>query len=59
MAFLAMAQHQVGQSGKALATLARLRECMKKPGSSANEESPSLLREADALIEGKTADSNK
>jgi hypothetical protein len=51
LAFLAMAQHQLGRKEQARATLASLREGMKKRGWDRNEELRGFLREAEALIE--------
>jgi Flp pilus assembly protein TadD len=56
LAFLAMAQHQLGQKEQAKATLARLRETVTKPRWAKNAESAAFLREAEALIEGKAPD---
>jgi hypothetical protein len=53
--FLAMTQHQLGEKEQARATLARLRELMKKPEWSADAEAGAFLREAAELIEGKPA----
>ena len=51
-AFLAMTNHQLGQNEDAGSNLARLRKTMEKPGG-ANANDEALLREAEALIEGK------
>jgi len=53
LAFLAMAQHQVGKMDEAKATLGRLREVMKQPQWVNNTEAQGFLREADELIAGK------
>jgi hypothetical protein len=53
LAFLAMAQHQLGKKDEAKATLGRLREIMKHPSWAKNTESAGFLREAEELIEGK------
>jgi hypothetical protein len=52
LAFLAMAQHRLGEIGAARAHLARLREVMAKPGEQDTPEHRAFLREAEALIEG-------
>src|SRR5262249_37778682 len=53
LAFLAMAQHQLGKKDDAQATLGRLRELVKLPRWSIAAEAQSFLREAEELIEGK------
>ena len=53
LAFLSMTHHQLGQKAQAAATLARLREVMKKPQWAANEEPENFLQEAETLVEGK------
>jgi WD40 repeat protein/serine/threonine protein kinase/Flp pilus assembly protein TadD len=53
LAFLAMAQHQLGRKEQAQATLARLREAMKQPRWAQDAESQAFLREAEALLQGK------
>jgi tetratricopeptide (TPR) repeat protein len=55
LAFLAMAEFQLGKKDEAKATLARLREVMKQPGWAIHAESQGFLREAEELIEGKAA----
>jgi WD40 repeat protein len=50
LAFLAMAQYRLGHRDLALAALTRLRDVMKKPRWSTDQEAQSFLREADALI---------
>ena len=55
LAFLAMAQHQLGQQEQAQATLAKLGETMKQPPWAQQEEAQRFLREATELIEGKAA----
>jgi WD40 repeat protein/tRNA A-37 threonylcarbamoyl transferase component Bud32 len=55
LAFLAMAWQQLGQKGEAQATLARLREVTKGPRWATDPEAQGFLREAEALIEGKSA----
>jgi WD40 repeat protein len=52
LAFLAMAQHHLGQQAASLATLARLRETMKKRKWAEDETARGFLREAEALIDG-------
>jgi WD40 repeat protein/Flp pilus assembly protein TadD len=55
LAFLALAQHQLGKKVEAKATFRRLREAMKQPRWANNAESQSFLREAEELIEGQSA----
>jgi WD40 repeat protein len=55
VAFLAMAQHHLDQKDPSQATLDRLRKIMKQPRWEKDAESVSFLREAEELIEGKTA----
>jgi WD40 repeat protein/serine/threonine protein kinase len=52
LAFLAMAQHQLGAKAKAKATLARLREAMKKPRWTRDLDAQGFLGEAETLING-------
>jgi tetratricopeptide (TPR) repeat protein len=52
VAFLAMAQHQLGKKDEAKATLARLREIMKQPGWANNADAQGFLRETETLING-------
>jgi WD40 repeat protein/serine/threonine protein kinase len=54
LAFLAMAQHQLGFPEQARTTLARSQEALKRPQWARNAEAQGFLREAEALIEGKT-----
>ena len=49
LAFLALAQHRLGQSEKARDTLGRLREVMKNPASAGDPESQAFLREAETI----------
>jgi hypothetical protein len=58
LAFLAMAQHQLGRKDEAKATLARLPEVMKKPPWADDTWAQGFLREAEELIEGKPGDHN-
>jgi tetratricopeptide (TPR) repeat protein len=53
LAFLAMAQQQLGKKDEAKATLGRLREVMKQPNRAKDAEAVGFLREAEELIEGK------
>src|SRR5262249_879402 len=53
LAFLAMAQHQLGKKDEASATLARLREVMKQESWAKEAEAQGFLREAEEAIEGK------
>jgi tetratricopeptide (TPR) repeat protein len=50
LAFLAMAQHRLGESRQAQEALARLRECMQQPGRAEDTEAQAFLREAEALL---------
>jgi dipeptidyl aminopeptidase/acylaminoacyl peptidase len=56
LAFLAMAEQQLGHKEQAKATLARLRKVMNEPAREKNAEGQGFLREAEELIEGKPAD---
>jgi WD40 repeat protein/serine/threonine protein kinase len=56
LAFLAMAQHQLGMKDEAKAILGRLREVMKQPRWAEDAESVSFMREAEEMIEGKASD---
>jgi hypothetical protein len=49
LAFLALAQHRLGQSEKARDTLARLRQVMKDPHHAGNREAHAFLREAETI----------
>jgi WD40 repeat protein len=49
LAFLAMAQHRLGQTEKARAALSRLRETMKKTQWAHDQESQDFLHEAEVL----------
>ncbi|HTU93820.1 MAG TPA: protein kinase [Gemmataceae bacterium] len=55
LAFLAMAQHKLGKKDEAKTTLDRLRQVMKQPNWEQSGEAVGFLREAEELIEGKTA----
>jgi hypothetical protein len=50
LAFLAMAEHRLGHRAEALASLARLREAMKKPQWTGDAEAQAFSREAEALV---------
>ena len=50
LAFLAMAQHQLGKKDEAKATLARLRQFMKQPVWANNAEAQGFFGEAETLI---------
>jgi tetratricopeptide (TPR) repeat protein len=56
LAFLAMAQHQLGKKDEARTTLERLRKVMKQSPWTQGAESVGFLREAEELIEGKAAE---
>jgi hypothetical protein len=49
LAFLALAQHRLGDAGQARAALDRLRAVMKQPEHAGNEEFRSFLREAEVI----------
>ena len=49
LAFLALAQHRLGQSDKARVTLARLREVMKDPQLAGNSDARAFLLEAETI----------
>jgi Flp pilus assembly protein TadD len=59
LAFLAMAQHQLGRADEAQATLARLREVLKKPEWVNNAASQAFLREAEERLNGKAPESRR
>jgi tetratricopeptide (TPR) repeat protein len=50
LAFIALAQHGLGHGEKARATLARLREAIRKPDRAADEELRGFLREAEGVV---------
>jgi len=49
LAFLALAQHRQGYSDKARDTLRRLREVMKDPQRSENQQAKAFLHEAETI----------
>jgi hypothetical protein len=49
LAFLALAQHRLGQPNQARATLGRLRATMKSPDWASNDEARDVVREAEAI----------
>jgi WD40 repeat protein/tRNA A-37 threonylcarbamoyl transferase component Bud32 len=53
LAFLAMAQHQLGKKAEARSTLERLLQVMKDPSFAGNEEYVGFQREAETMIAGK------
>jgi tetratricopeptide (TPR) repeat protein len=55
LAFLAMAQHQLGQKERAQATFVRLREIMKQPRWARNAAAQGFLHEAEAVPKTKPA----
>jgi hypothetical protein len=59
LAFLAMTQHQVGQTKQAQATLARLREVMRQPQWANNTEAQFFLRQAEQVLKTNPARSNR
>jgi WD40 repeat protein len=56
LAFLAMAQHQLGRKEEAQATFARLRAIMQQPRWARNAEAQGFLREAEEVLKTKPAD---
>jgi hypothetical protein len=55
VAFIAMAQHQLGQKAQAQATMIRLRKVMQQPEWQINDDAQNFLREAEELLNGKPA----
>jgi WD40 repeat protein len=55
LALLAMTHHQLGQRAQARAALSRFQETLSKPEWTQNEELQALLREAETLMNGKSA----
>jgi WD40 repeat protein/serine/threonine protein kinase len=55
LAFLAMAQHHLGEKEQARATLARLQEVIKQPRWAENAEAQAELREAEEALKTKPA----
>jgi eukaryotic-like serine/threonine-protein kinase len=55
LAFLAMAQHGLGQKDRAQATLARLRKALEQPDQANDEDAKALLSEAECSIRGEPA----
>jgi hypothetical protein len=53
LAFLAIAQHRLGQQEQAQATLRRLREALQQPRWANDGESQGFLREAEELLQGQ------
>ena len=51
LAFLALAQHRLGQPDQARAALRRLQATMKRPEWATNEEARGVLREAEAIAQ--------
>jgi WD40 repeat protein/tRNA A-37 threonylcarbamoyl transferase component Bud32 len=51
LAYVAMAQHQLGRHDEARATLRRLRELMQEPKWKGDEETEAALREAEELLQ--------
>jgi tetratricopeptide (TPR) repeat protein len=56
LAFLAIAQHQLGQKERTQATFLRLREIMKQPRWAEDAEAQGFLREAEEVLKTKPAD---
>jgi hypothetical protein len=50
LAFLAMAQHQLGHKEEAQTTLVRLRQAANKPRWARAQETQAFLREAESLL---------
>jgi tetratricopeptide (TPR) repeat protein len=59
LAFLAMAQHQLGQREQAQATLDRLREVMHQPRSANDAQAQGFLLEAEELLKTNPANGKK
>jgi WD40 repeat protein len=59
LAFLAMAQHGLGQTDGAAAALARLRKFVEEPDRGSDPEAKALLREAEVAIRGEPAKPSK
>jgi dipeptidyl aminopeptidase/acylaminoacyl peptidase len=59
LAFLAMASYQMREKDRAQASLNRLRETMQKPNSAGDEEARGLLKEAEALLDGRALQPEK
>jgi WD40 repeat protein len=59
LAFLAMAQHHLGQKDQAQATLSRLREVTQKPEWAKDEDASRFLREAEARLRSKAGGPEK
>jgi eukaryotic-like serine/threonine-protein kinase len=59
LAFLAMTQQQLGQKEQAKASLQRLRNALKNPAASGNEEAQAFLHDAERLIEGQASSPEK
>jgi hypothetical protein len=59
LAFLAMAQHRLGQHKEAQASLERLRTTMKEPRHARNEENQAFLREAEGLLQPESSAPDK
>jgi tetratricopeptide (TPR) repeat protein len=55
-AFLALTQHQLGHKEQAQATLARLREALRQPEWTQDEELRAFLGEAERLVGDKPAE---
>lgn len=53
LAFLAMAQHRLGQKEQAAATAVRLREVMKQGRWAKDDEAQAFLRETEAVVQDK------
>jgi WD40 repeat protein/serine/threonine protein kinase len=59
LAFLAMAQHQMGKKGDAQTALQRLHETMQDPQCAKQEDAQAFLSEAEALVRGQTTSPDK
>ena len=58
LAFVAMAQHQLGRKEQAHTTLERLRDVMKQPRWAGNAEAQAQLREAEEVLKIKPANAS-
>jgi WD40 repeat protein len=59
LAFLAMSRHQMRERYRAQASLTQLRETLQQPKWARNEEAQRLLKEAEALLAGRTLQPEK
>jgi TolA-binding protein len=59
LAFLAMSRYQMRETDKAQASLTQLRETLQKPNWAGNDEAHRLLKEAEALLDGRASQPGK